>query len=81
MKVETSDFKKFYVTISFHVGPTSEELEEMHREAEEMRIKKQAEEKSERERREAEEAAERKRRQEEWVRKKSKFTHLSLSQF
>ena len=39
----------------------------MRRIQEEMRIKREAEEQTERERREAEEAAERKRRQEEWV--------------
>ena len=48
-------------------GPTPEELEEMRRQEEEARQKKEAEEKAERERREAEEATERKRRQEEWV--------------
>ncbi|KAL8611092.1 hypothetical protein ACOMHN_064382 [Nucella lapillus] len=47
-------------------GPTPEELEEMRRQEEEAKQKKEAEEKAERERREAEEATERKRRQEEW---------------
>lgn len=48
-------------------GPTPDELEEMKRVEEEVRLKKETEERAERERREAEEAAERKRKQEEWV--------------
>ena len=48
-------------------GPTPEEREELRRQEEEARLKRESEERAERERREAEEAAERKRRQEEWV--------------
>ncbi len=49
-------------------GPTPAELQEIRRAQEESRLKREAEERTERERREAEEAAERKRNQEEWVR-------------
>ncbi|RUS85279.1 hypothetical protein EGW08_006980 [Elysia chlorotica] len=47
-------------------GPTPEELEEMRRQEEEARVKREAEEKADKERREAEELQERRRRQEEW---------------
>ncbi|XP_062595521.1 adenylate kinase 7-like [Saccostrea cucullata] len=48
-------------------GPTPEELEEMRRQEEEARLRKEMEEKQEKERQEAEEAALRKQRQEEWT--------------
>ncbi|KAK7104086.1 adenylate kinase 7-like [Littorina saxatilis] len=48
-------------------GPTPEELEEMRRQEEEDRQKKESEDKAERERKEAEESQERKNRQEEWA--------------
>lgn len=48
-------------------GPTPEELEEMKRQEEEARLKKEMEEKQEKERQEAEEASLRKQRQEEWT--------------
>ena len=48
-------------------GPTPEELEELRRQEEEERLKKEAEDRAEKERQEAEEAAERKRKQDEWV--------------
>jgi len=59
-------------------GPTPEELEEMRRQEEEARQKREAEEKAERERREAEEAAERKRRQEEWA---SRLTEVRKEEY
>lgn len=48
-------------------GPTAEELEEMRRQEEETKLKRETDEKQERERREAEESSLRKQRQEEWV--------------
>lgn len=47
-------------------GPTPEELEEMRRQEEEAKTKREAEEKAEKERKEAEELQDRRRRQEEW---------------
>ena len=49
-------------------GPTPDELEEMRRQAEEARLKKEAEERAERDQKEAEESSDRKKRQDEWVR-------------
>ena len=49
------------------LGPTKEELEEIRRVAEEVRVQKEQDERIEKERLEAEEAAQRKERQEEWV--------------
>ncbi|XP_067680599.1 adenylate kinase 7-like [Haliotis asinina] len=66
MMKETVEKIKKIMGAARNYGPTPEEMEEMRRQEEEERLKREAEEKAERERREAEEAAERKKRQEEW---------------
>lgn len=63
---ETVDKIKKIMGEPRNYGPTVEELEEMRRQAEEARMKKETDELADQERQEAEEAAERKSRQTEW---------------
>lgn len=78
MMKNTADKIKGIMGGARNYGPTPEELEEMRRQEEEAKQKKEAEEKAERERREAEEATERKRRQEEWA---SRLTEVKKEEY
>ncbi|CAG2241509.1 AK [Mytilus edulis] len=67
MMKDTVDKMKKVIGGARNYGPTPEELEEMRRQEEEARLKKETEERQERERKEAEESNLRKQRQEEWT--------------